>query len=220
MEIKGYRIEQSKYLIDPFADNLLEQVSKYDEFNNDFKVDKLCATRYIILMYDLKSSLRLDVRDFWERKRTSALVAGFNLNSKKEFDEPIEKMLLGENDAVNNAMTKYIMLFGIPALAVLNIYYNKLTFEVQKALRGTASKTSLKDIDYLKVKIEECEEELYGGKEAINAKKALYSKIEKERKAEKPEEIIARINAGDDLNDANPYGKGYKVDELSFIGDE
>lgn len=220
MDVKGYNIDRSKYLIDPFAENLLELVARYDEFKDDFKVQKLEAIRYIILMYDLKSTLKLDVRDFWERKRVAAICGGFKLNNKKEFDDEVEKMLLGENDAVNNAMTKYIMLFGIPTYAVLNIYYNRLTFEVQKALRGIPSKTALKDIDYLKKKIEECEEELYGGKEVVNAKKALYSRIEKERKYEKPEDIMLKISNGDDLSDFNPYGKDYKVEKQEFLGDE
>lgn len=218
MDIKGYQVDGTKYLINPTAGNLLELVSKYDEFKEDFKIDKLLATKYIILMYDLNTTLKLDIRDFWERKRASALIAGFKLNSKREFDEPVEKMLLGENDAVNNAMTKYILLFGIPAYSALIIYYTRLIHEVQKTLRGS-SKTSLKDIDTIKNKIEECEEELFGGKETLNAKKALYSRIEKERKAEKPEEIIKRINEGDDLSEFSPYEKGYKVGEMKFMGD-
>lgn len=218
MNIQGYEIDTTRYLINPFSENLLEQAKKYEEFNEDFNLPKLETVRYIILMYDIKTSLKLDVRDFWERKRISALVAGFRLNKKKEFEEDVEKMLLGENDAVNNAVVKYILLFGMTAYSAQIIYYTRLVHEVQKTLRGS-SKTSLKDIDTLKNKIEECEEELFGGKEILNARKALYSKIEKERKAEKPEEIIKRLNEGDDLSEMSAYGN-YKPDPLKFEGDE
>jgi len=220
LETFGYVIDRKKYYFDPTADDLDQQLSKYDEFNENYELDKTMVNRYIVLMFDMNTSLRLDVRDFWKRKRISAQIAGFKFRPRvKEFEEPVESMLLGNNAAVNNAITKYIMLFGLPEYASLVIFQTMLVFEVQKTLRGTYNNNTSKNVDYIHKRISELTDLLYGGKEAINAKKALYSKIEKDRRAEKPEDIIKRINDGDDLADMNPYGESYKVDKMKYKGD-
>lgn len=221
LETFGYVIDKKKYYYDPTADDLDQQLSKYDEFNENYELDKTMVNRYIVLMFDMNTSLRLDVRDFWERKRIAAQIAGFKFRPRvKEFEEPVESMLLGNNAAVNNAITKYIMLFGLPEYASLVIFQTMLVFEVQKTLRGTYNNNTSKNVDYIHKRISELTDLLYGGKEAINAKKALYSKIEKDRRAEKPEDIIKRINDGDDLSDMNPYGESYKVDKMKYKGDD
>jgi hypothetical protein len=221
LETFGYVIDSKKYYYDPTANDLDEQLSKYDEFNEEYELDKSMVNRYIVLMFDMNTSLRLDVRDFWERKRVAAQIAGFTLRPRvREFEQPVENMLLGNNAAVNNAITKYIMLFGLPEYASLVIFQTMLVFEVQKTLRGSYTKDTSKNVDYIHKRISELTDLLYGGKEAINARKALYSKIEKDRRAEKPEDIINRINSGDDLSDMSPYEKDYKVDKMNYKGDK
>jgi len=221
LETFGYHVDGKKFYYDPTADDLDEQLSKYEEFKEEYGIDKSKVNRYIVLMFDMNTSLRLDVRDFWERKRISAQIAGFTFKPKlKEFEEPVEKMLLGDNAAVNNAITKYIMLFGLPEYASLVIFQTMLVFEVQKTLRGSYTKDTSKNVDYIHKRISELTDLLYGGKETINAKKALYSKIEKDRRYEKAEDIIERINSGDKLVEANPYGKDYDEGKMSFQGDE
>jgi hypothetical protein len=217
----GYVIDIPKYYYDPFDENLTNKLSKYDEFNEDFGVDKSKTLKYIILMYDMQSDLRLEVRDFWERKRVAAMIAGFKFKPRlKEFDEQVEKMLLGDNAAVNNAITKYVMLFGSQQYAALVVYHTMLVFEVQKTLRGSYTKDTVKNVDHIRKEIDKITDELYGGKETINAKKALYSRIEKDRRAEKPEDIIKRINEGDSLSEFSPYGEDYEVDKMKFKGDK
>ena len=216
----GYVIDRSKYYFDPFDEDLSKKLSKYDEFNEEFGLDKDSTLKYIVLMFDMQSSLRLDVRDFWERKRVAALIAGFKYKARmKEFDEATEKMLLGENAAVNNAVTKYIMLFGSQQYAALVIYHTMLVFEVQKTMRNSYTNSTIKNVEHIRKEIDKITEELYGCKETINARKALYSKIEKDRRAEKPEDIIERINKGDNLIEYSPYGEDYIPDKMKYKGD-
>lgn len=223
INFKDYSIERSKYLVDPLDDNILDKLKKHDEFNEKFTTDKEYTCRYIVLMYDMNSSLRLDVRDFWERKRVAASIAGFTIDNRRKggggFDPTVENMLLGEDVAVNNAITKYILLFGIPEYAALIIYETMLVFEVQKTLKNIYTKDTPKIIDFIKGQIKELTEELYGGKEVLNARKALYSRIERERAYEKPEEIIKRINEGDTLKDFSPY-EGYEPQKMKFLDDK
>ena len=87
-------------LFNPNDNDLVEKLSVYGEFSKnetDYGLDRLKLFRYIIMMYDMLSPMRLEYPDFWERKKVSALNAGFKVNKKGYFDEIIEKMLLGEN---------------------------------------------------------------------------------------------------------------------------
>ena len=85
-------------------------------------------------------------------------------------------------------------------------------------MRGTINPTITKNIEFLRIKIKELTEILYGGGETLNARRALYAGIEKDR-FPLPDDGIKRLNQGDNLEDYNPYGE-YKVEKLKFVGDE
>ena len=208
-------------LFNPNDNDLVEKLSVYGEFSKnetDYGLDRLKLFRYIIMMYDMLSPMRLEYPDFWERKKVSALNAGFKVNKKGYFDEIIEKMLLGENELVNQAANKYIMLHGIPEYAALSAYQAALYFETLKTQRGSVTPNILHNTEFLRMKIRELTDLLYGGSETINAKRALYSGIEKDR-FPLPDDVVKRFNEGDKLEDYNPYGN-YEVEPIKFMGDE
>ena len=208
-------------LFNPNDNDLVEKLSVYGEFSKnetDYGLDRLKLFRYIVMMYDMLSPMRLEYPDFWERKKVSALNAGFKVNKKGYFDEIIEKMLLGENDYVNQAVTKYVMLHGVPEYSALVAYQAGLYFETLKVQRGTITPNITKNIDMLSAKIRLLTEQIYGGSETINAKRALYSGIEKDR-FPLPDDVVKRLNEGDKLEDYNPYGN-YEVEPIKFMGDE
>lgn len=211
----------STMLFNPNDENLVDKLSVYTEFNqkeSDYGVDKLKLFRYIVVMYDMNSPLRLEYPDAWERKKVAALHVGFKVDKKGMFDKNVEAVLIGENNYVNLAMTKYVMLHGIPEYSALVAYQTGLGFEVIKTLRGTINPTITKNIEFLRIKIKELTEILYGGGETLNARRALYAGIEKDR-FPLPDDVIKRLNQGDNLEDYTPYGE-YKVEKLKFVGDE
>ena len=106
-------------------------------------------------MYDMNSPLRLEYPDAWERKKVAALHVGFKVDKKGMFDKSVETALIGENNYVNLAMTKYVMLHGIPEYSALVAYQTGLGFEVLKTLRGTINPTITKNIESLRIKIKE-----------------------------------------------------------------
>ena len=72
-------------LFNPNDNDLVEKLSVYGEFSKnetDYGLDRLKLFRYIIMMYDMLSPMRLEYPDFWERKKISALNAGFKVNKK------------------------------------------------------------------------------------------------------------------------------------------
>lgn len=208
-------------LFDPNDESIVSKLSVYGEFakeEEDYGVPKLHLFRYIVVMYDMQSPMRLEYPDFWERKKVSALKAGFKVNRKGYFNEDVEKILLGENDNVNQAITKYVMLHGVPEYSALVAYQAGLYFETLKVQRGTISTNITKNIELLRVNIRMLTDLIYGGSETINAKRALYSGIEKDR-FPLPDDVVKRLKEGDNLDDYNPYGD-YSVSEIKFIGDE
>ena len=211
----------STMLFNPNDDNLVDKLSVYTEFNqkeSDYGVDKLKLFRYVVLMYDMNSPLRLEYPDFWERKKVACVHVGFRSDKKGMFDKNVEAVLIGENNYVNLAVTKYVMLHGLPEYSALIAYQSGMYFEVLKTLRGTINPTITKNIEFIRIKIKELTEILYGGGETLNARRALYSGIEKDR-FPLPDDVIKRLNQGDSLDDYNPYGD-YKVDKITFKGDE
>ena len=60
---------------------------------------------------------------------------------------------------------------------------------------------------------------MFGGREAHSLRKALYGHLEDKRNSIKPEEVIKRLAAGDDLIEWSPYGDTYKPNNLTYGGD-
>jgi len=205
-------------LYNPNDEELVEKLSMYAEFNKDFGIDKEKLFKYIVITYDMESPMRTMYVDLWERKRSVAILVGFKMNSNGKFSEEEEAVFIGKNMDVNEAITKYIMLHGIPEYTALVAYQSGLHYEMLKVQRGVINQSITKNINLLREKIRDITEYLFGGDETLNLKRMLYSKIEKDR-FPLPDEVVKRINNGDMLDDFNPYGD-YKVDELKFLGDE
>lgn len=211
----------STMLFNPNDENLVDKLSVYTEFNqkeSDYGVDKLKLFRYIVVMYDMNSPLRLEYPDFWERKKIAALHVGFKVDKKGIFEKNVEQILIGENNYANMAVTKYVMLHGIPEFTLLVASQAGLYFESLKVQRGTVTPAIAKNMKQFAADIRELTEILYGGGETLNARMALYAGIEKDR-FPLPDDVIKRLNQGDDLEDYTPYGE-YKVEKLKFVGDE
>lgn len=218
--MKKYRYSEHM-LFDPNDEQLVESLSVYGEFNlpdEDYGCDREKLFRFIIIMYDMNSPMRLEYPEFWERKKVSALEAGFKVDKKGHFDDNVESFLVGDNTRVNEAIAKYVLLHGIPEYTALVVYQTGLYLEMVKTLKGIVNKQLTQNVEFLRIKIRELTDIIYGGSETINAKRALYSGIEKDR-FPLPDDVVKRLNDGDDLSDYNPYGT-YEVGKIKFIGDE
>jgi hypothetical protein len=206
-------------LYNPNDVDLVEKLSVYGEFNrDDFGVDKVKLFRYIILVYDLNSPMRTHYIDLWERKRAVAILVGFKTTKGGKFSSDEEAIFVGENMAVNEAITKYVMLHGIPEYTALIAFQTGLHFEMLKVQKGVISQAITKNINLLKDNIRSLTDYLFGGDESLNVRRMLYATVEKDR-FPLPDDVVRRINSGDMLDDYNPYGE-YSVDELKYIGDE
>lgn len=215
-------LDISKFTYDPFSKDLVGKLSKLGEFSThwgDAEVHKETLTRYIVLCYDFGSPLRFRYADLWDRKREAGVLAGVPVHSSGSFMKPAEDAILGKNDLVTLAVTKFLLSFGKPALVLLEAYLAQFQKETSLMMSGQGDKDAVKVAQILKEDIEKLTKELYGGDEILEVRKRLYQKIEQRRVQVRPEDFVARLTEGDDLSDGSPYGK-YKVDKMKFIDDE
>lgn len=195
------QIDKSLFLHPPFSEKSYKKLLEFEEFK---KVKKYIEINkfidYTILMYDPNSIMRKEYpftspqenTNYSRRKFECARLAGFNLivnGNKKEFDVLTNEMLIGKNELCNNAIIKYILLFGIPELMALISFEQLLIQETKSALSGAGDKTTITNIDNLYQKINELTDRIYNGRETIEARKSLYLFIEKEKLSIFPEDI-------------------------------
>lgn len=211
-------LDLSLFLYSPFDKKTVTKLEQYDEFKVDFGVDKAKFISYVILLFDFNTPLRKEVQLFYRRKAEAAIMAGFKI-AKGRFDKEVEDMLIGENKECNIAISRYLSLFGLPEYMELMGLESMLAFEMQNALKFSESQdfqVTRKNMKELTERINELTLVLFGGKEALEARKALYEFTEKDRLRIRPEHIAEDLEAGKPILDGyNPYGE-YKPSKLKF----
>ena len=195
---------QLKY--DPFSPDTLTKLEEFEEFQ--FTVpDKQKAVAYIIIMYDLKSDIKKLYEGLYERKRNAAIDAGFTITDGK-FPQWVEDMIVGENDAINDAILRYVRLFGIPDATAYLAYTEVLHKQVLAAMRETDEKkvkVIQGNIDYAMEKVRYYETKIFSGEEVESVRAALYRYAEKVRLRLRPEDIAQSIEDKDLAHLINPY---------------
>lgn len=218
MDSISENLYNERMLFNPTSKTLEKDMGGYKEFTVDFGVDRAKVLKFIILAYDMHSPLRDIYMDIWERKRAAAIAAGFKTGKDGRFDGDVEDMLVGENKNVNVAIAKYITIHGLPEYTAMIAYQNGLHLEMLKVQNGNITQNITKNINLLNSYLNEVTEYIFGGKDVVNVRQALYAMSEHDR-FPLPDDVVRRISSGDMLDDYNPY-KDYKVDEMRFIGDE
>lgn len=213
-------IDISVLMFNPFDKDTVTRLQEHDEFKQQFGLDKQKVISYIILVYDLKTQLRKEYPFFNQRKVVAAELAGFPKKKDGKFTVEYENVLIGKNERVNKAISKYIRLFYNPKYLMLVYYWSILSLEFENINNKKESsdfKNTIANIEKLEAKIVECEEFLYGGQEQRDAVQALYEEVEKEKLAIRPEDIAMSDNV-DELIGEGPYGEGYKPEKLKYLG--
>ena len=198
--------DYSRFLYKPFSEETVKLLEKYPEFQFDVP-DKQKVINYLILLYDLASSEVKNHSDrLYERKKFSALKAGFKLNKEGHFENWVEDILVGENDSFNDAMIRFVRFFALPDLPAHTAYNEMIDHEFTSAAKEKDSKIIkiiMINIDELRGKIESLERKIFTGEETENVRKALYRLMEKQR-LPRPE-IIAKDIENKDLKLPDPY---------------
>lgn len=217
--MKKSDLDTKTLMFDPFDEKTISKLESYEEFNVKFGVDKEKIVAYIILAYDLNTQLRREVPYFNQRKIIAAELAGFEKKPDGKFTDTYEKVLLGGNTDVNNAISKYIRLFAEPKYLSLVYYWSILSAEFENITGSKESKdykNTIGNIEKLEAKIKECTDYLFGGGEVKDIKRALYESVEKENLRLRPEDIAMAEDIDEIIG--HPYGKDYKPEKLKYVG--
>ena len=221
-------INSDKLLFDIHSKDLVDQFKeKFPEFN-DYKgeVDEKKVVAYICLICDRHSPLMIEKPDFYQRKFSAAHLAKFPV-TKKQFTDESERVIIGENDIVNQTAVAYIASYGLPNYTLLMAFMALMSFETQKVFAGKGSKDSSKIIDNASDRIQSLTRDFFKSgdyDEYSKVRQVLYARVEKERLRLRPEQIIRELEDNGELpEDFNPYGEGYSIDpskDLLFLGDK
>lgn len=208
--------DYSQLLYQPFEPETITKLNQFEEFSALVVPDKQKTVAYIIFMYDLMSDMKKLYEGLYERKRNSALAAGFTLKEGR-FDGWVETILVGENDAFNDAALRYVRLFGIPDASAYMAYTEILHKQVTAAMRETDEK-KLKiiqeNIENAMQKVTVYERRIFSGEETESVRAALYRYAEKQRLNLRPEHIATLIEKKE-LTLVDPYYQPSRKQQLA-----
>jgi len=221
----------SKYSFTPclYNPNMATFVTKITKGIHDFRKfkreneDYERIFKWVVYTYDRQSPLVKEIPELMVRKGEAAVLAGFNTDEDGKFDEEVEKFLLGNDDEVNGLIVAYVSRFADPHYIMLVASWNLLLDGTRKLLSGRQNKDTYSTIKQITADIEDLTRTVFSSSdadEAIELKKALYSRVESDRLKLNQENIIKYIDENGGLPKGfNPYGEDYIVDKLKFIGD-
>lgn len=204
-----------------FLSGIQRELISFKEFD-DSKLGKKRVYTWIVMMYDPGSPWLHEEKDYYNRKRETAMEAGFEIIGGS-FEEDVEDVLLGKNEDVNKMVAAFISRFANPEytqlINLLQLQHNVTT----DVLKGNYDRGTVKTLDDLTNDINRLTNKLFGSgeyNEVLEAKKALYQEAEDRRIKLNPENIAKYKNENGNLpKDFNPYGD-YDVDKMNYVSDE
>jgi hypothetical protein len=223
MELKD--IDGSRFLYDPKSPDIVtilqDKIPEFQKYSGKIPAKKVF--QYIVLMYDVNSPLWRDVLDYYVRKSTVADMVGFP-KKKNTWSEESESILIGTDDIVNGMIVAFVAQFNGIEFYQMIAYLSLLSSETKKAVSYDGDKNSISIITQTGDKIKELQRVVFRSgeyDEIAQVRKALYSRLEKERLKIRPEDVVRQLAEDGCLpEDFNPYGQNYTPEKSKFIGDE
>lgn len=192
---------------------------KYEKSNEDAE----SVFKWIVYTYDKQSPLVKEIHELMVRKGEAAALAGFTTDEDGRFNEDIEKFLMGQDDEVNGLIVAYISRFADPHYIMLVASWNLLLDNTKKLLSGRQSKDTYQTIKQITSDMEDITRTVFSSHEtdeALELRKALYSRVESDRLKLNQENIIKYMDEHGELPKGfSPYGEEYVVEKLKFVGD-
>jgi hypothetical protein len=203
------QISTKGLLFDPYSPDLVKELYKYEEFQQDISpLEKENVFKFIIFMYDMNSELRMTYPQWSERKIKCAMLSGWEADKFGEFDKTVMDMLEGRNDKVNDMITRFCLLFPSPYYAAYIAHWELLARQVKASLSYLADSketTTIRgNIQSLTKQLEEYSDKIFGGETTIGLKNSLYRTVVKSKLRLRPE-IMARDIASGELDLPDVY---------------
>lgn len=221
-------VDTSKLSYDPNNKDFVQLIEKdFPSFKN-YQPESTLRNKifaWIVLLYDINTPLRVEYRDYYDRKIKAGEMVGFKPSKKTgEFTKKVEDIFVGKDAEVNELIVDYILSFSSPdytQLIMLFILQRQFMYDL---LRGRYDGKTMQMLEKLPSRINEVTGKIYHSGDVIEveeARKALYKKAGEDIEKLRPESIAEMLSNKEDLpGEWSPYGYDYIPDQVQFEGDD
>lgn len=186
-------------------------------------ISTIHIVKFIILCYDKESEIVEKRKGQWpEKKRDAAIESGLLIDG--ELIAGASDILYGKNDIINRVIIRYLsmqfdkdfMMYVMLQELLLNASTQLMSFNFERPSDVAKAKTNVEGII---ADIEAQEDKIFTGGDVKALTKALYENARKFTATDlRPENIIGRIEKGEELVDNTPFGD-YKPEDQHFLND-
>lgn len=233
MEYDLKNLDCDKMFVHPLSPHLVPKLEKeipqLAKINYDWqpkKFTKAMVMRYIILQYDPMSPIQsFHSMDWFSKKFESCAYSGFEMSRSRDghmrFDQIVLDMVLGKIKEVNDMIIFYLGWASNQKWRHLVYLQESLMAYTRVSLQGdTDSIKYMKEVRLVREEIDKTSNEIaHTFEETEEFVNRFYYQIEKSRLAIRPEDYSIAIKNGNDFRGDSPYGVGYSVEPLKFVGD-
>lgn len=198
--------DSSQFQYDPSKDYELNKLLKAHEdfqekLGDDLEKQRKTIFRYIILMYDIHSPLRIMFAEDFKRKREAAVLAGFKMRKKnRKLTPALEDILIGKNPTVNKMIIRYVLGFSNPDYLRLVVFKEMLGQMARDSINGkNVTPQNIKAFNELSESIEHLQDKIFGSRESKELKEELYKTLEEEYFNLQPDMVARELSENEAL---------------------
>jgi len=211
-----------------FLNKITKDIPAFGEYNSDFArkpAGKVRLFAWIVIMYDINTPLRREIKDLYKRKVYAGNLCGISPNAiSGKYRECFEDIFVGKDKDVNDLIVKFISSFSSPEYTQLMAHAAIQYSMLQKIVANKADKNVTFMFDAATDKMRDLEHVLYGSgerDEVYEARRALYKQVAYDLSDMRPEAVAKTIvDEGSLPHEWSPYEEGYEPDEIRFVGDD
>lgn len=206
-------IDSSRLLFDIHSKTLEKDIKKkIPEFADyDGPIPILSLIQYIVLVYDPRSPLVKEYRDYIQRKRVCAEMVGLP-KTKGRWAEATEAALLGEDKGFNAAIVGYLRELALPEWTQLVAFLQLQENHTREILAHSADRNVHAALSAITKGITDLTRKLFisGDIDEVEAmRKALYDQVKEDVKKLRPEMVAMQLKQDGKIPDEwSPYFGG------------
>lgn len=159
-------------------------------------VDKNCAIRYMVLIFDPESPVQKKIPEYTKARQVAAVLAGFKTDKQGNFPKAVTQMMAGRISSFNEMLVRYIRLFHNPTFSLLvstqESFYKKLLMMNDYSDINTGKKSAIdnevlrgelhKQADNLLKQIDIYKSKLLNGDKNPYMQESLFQVVDEEAK--------------------------------------
>jgi hypothetical protein len=215
----------SKCRYDPRSKDFITTISNdIPEFKSAPSDNRQKIFAYIVAIYDKNSPLHRKFPDYYQRKIQAADMVGLPRNRKGAFTQASRDLLEGVDESVNRLIVSYLANTGDVEYMMLVNEWAMFQDYTATTLSGSYPDGTHKILQSISNSLKERMRSLFGSGESdelTRVRTMLYEIAEKDRYKLNVENVVKLVsNDGDVPPDWGPYGVGYEVEKLKFVGDK